>query len=76
MIVLFPKLLAKYGILVVGIVGTVIFGALLFYLPFTPNITVVMFLMAFLGSSNGLQMNVSTIVRKSGIFSSITPELD
>ena len=61
MIALFPKLLARFGILVVGTVGTSLFGACIFSLPFTPSIEVLIVLMPLIGIANGLQMNVSTI---------------
>ena len=65
MIIFFPKLLAKFGILLVGVGGTCCFGACIFSLPFTPNIDVLMVVMVLIGISNGLQMNVSTIALSS-----------
>jgi uncharacterized membrane protein len=54
--------MSKFGLHIVGTVGTILFGACIFSLPLTPSIDVLIVLMPLIGIANGLQMNVSTIV--------------
>eukprot|EP00937_MAST-01D_sp_MAST-1D-sp2_P006194 g6194.t1 len=60
MILLFPILTKRHGLLRTGTIGQLFFGVALFFVPRTAAISELMPTLALLGLANGLQSNVST----------------
>jgi MFS family permease len=61
MLIFFPRLVVKIGLLETGSIGSFLFGLGILLLPFTTNITTFSLLLPVIGIANGFQMNVSTM---------------